>query len=161
MAAIGGTDATVRLLVYRAGAKLCGLPLEQLLESMRPLPTEPLAGLPDFVLGLALIRGRPTPVLDGRRLVGSPSEQAPERYLTLELGAATKRIVALAVDAVVGVRALPRALFGDLPSLLRTPIGDVVRAVAPLDADLVLLLERTRLVSEDLWQRLEQERASA
>jgi purine-binding chemotaxis protein CheW len=159
--AAGGTDATVRLLVCKVGAKLYALPLEQLLENMRPLPTEPLAHLPDFVLGLALIRGRPTPVLDARRLLGSPSEQAPERYLTLDLGTATQRVVALAVDAVVGVRALPPDALGDLPSLLHAPGGPGVRAVATLDADLVLLLERTRLVSEDLWQRLEQERLSS
>jgi purine-binding chemotaxis protein CheW len=160
MATSGGAEGAVRLLVCRVGAKLCALPLEQLLETMRPLPTEALANLPDFVLGLALIRGRPTPVLDARRLLGSPHDRAPERYVTLDVSGGAARVVALAVDSVIGVRDLPAEALGDLPSLLRTPESDVVGTIATLDAELVLVLERGRLLPNELWQRLEPERSS-
>jgi purine-binding chemotaxis protein CheW len=161
MAILGGNAGLVRLLVCRVGAKVCALPLEHLLETMRPLPTEPLARLPEFVLGLALIRGRPTPVLDARALLGSPREHAPGRYVILDLTGDGARVAALAVDAVLGVRDVRAERLAELPSLLRLPDRDVVAAVAPLDTELLLLLERAQLLPDELWQRLEQERASA
>jgi purine-binding chemotaxis protein CheW len=140
------------------GRKLCALPLGHLLETMRPLTVQPLSQMPDFVAGLAVIRGRPTPVLDARKLLGSPSDEAPGRYVTLDLGQRGARVAALAVDAVVGVRDVSDRLMSELPSLLRGPHGNVIGAVAALDAELLLVLEQARLVPEELWQRLKQER---
>jgi len=160
----GGKGESRSLLVCRVGAKLCALPLGKLLETMRPLPTEPLAGTADFVAGVASIRGRPTPVLDARKLLGSRSDSAPGRYVTLELGGAAERarVAAIAVDSVVGIRDVAPGILDDLPHLLRSGRGedDVVSAVATLDSELLLVLEQARLVPEELWQKLEQERAS-
>lgn len=159
MASSGGSAQT--LLVCRVGAKLCALPLGCLRETMRPLPVEPLAQTADFVTGLAVIRGLATPVLDARKLLGSPSDLAPGRYVTLDLGAQGSRVVALAVDAVVGVRDVPSALLGELPSLARDSERGVVSAVATLDRELLLVLEQARLVPDALWRRLEQERTAS
>ena len=157
----GEAGASRSLLVCRAGAKLCALPLTQLLETMRPLLTEPLAGTADFVAGVASIRGRPTPVVDARKLLGSASETAPGRYVTLDLtsNSGKARVLALAVDEVIGVRVVAVHLLDDVPDLLRarSPERDVIDAVATFDAELLLVLQQARLFPEELWQRLEQE----
>src|SRR5262245_5079449 len=120
MAASGGLHALEQLLVCRVGSKLCALPLAPVLETMRPLPSEPLPGAPDFVSGVALIRGRPTPVGDARKLLGSESSGAPARFVTLTLGALRgARVAALAVDAVVGIRRVDTTALSALPTLLR------------------------------------------
>jgi purine-binding chemotaxis protein CheW len=143
------------MLVCRVGAKLCGLSLPQLLETMRPLPTEPLARTADFVAGLALIRGQPTPVVDARKLLGSASERAPGRYVTFKLGSSTRaRVAALAVDEVVGVRDVDLTQLTDLPGLLRAAQGDAVAALAALDSELLLVLEHARLLPDSVWQEL-------
>jgi purine-binding chemotaxis protein CheW len=150
MAEQGGQSGTLALLVCRVGARLCGIPLEHVVETMRPLPTQPLAQGPDFVEGLALIRGAPTPVIDAHRLLGA--EQAPQsrqRFVTIRLGA---RRVALGVDAVLGVRELTQDELGELPALLREPGNDVVLALGTLDHELLLVLERSRLLPESVWQ---------
>jgi purine-binding chemotaxis protein CheW len=148
------------LLVCRVGHKLCALPLSRLIETMRPLDVEPLARVADFVSGVAVIRGRPTPVVDARVLLGSPSRDAPGRYVTLDLSEQGTRIAALAVDAVVGVREIPGAVLGELAPLLSGPSRSL-GAVAMLDdTELVLVLEQARLVPDEVWERLEQERAS-
>jgi len=146
--------------VCRVGTKLCGLPLSCLRETMRPLAVEPLAQTVDFVSGVAVIRGRATPVLDARKLLGSPADHPPERYVTLDLGERETRVVALAVDAVVGVRDVPDAVLGELPRLLGGS-QSVVGALTMLDAELLLVLEQARLVPADVWQRLEQKGAPA
>src|SRR4051812_28054387 len=104
MAADRGQDGQLSLLVCRVGSRLCGLPLAQVVETMRPLPIEPLAHLPSFVDGLSLIRGRPVPVLDARRLMGVDGEPGVRtRFVTLELAEGS---AVLAVDAVLGVRSV-------------------------------------------------------
>lgn len=162
MPASGGTNAHQRLLVCRVGAKLCALPLSGVLETLRPLPAEPLAGAPDFVSGVALIRGRPTPVVDARRLLGGAVPAAPTRYVTLGFGAdaATPRVVALSVDAVLGVRELAEAELARVPALLQGQ-RELISALGALDAELLVVLEHARLLPESLWQQLEQERTSA
>ncbi len=143
------------LLICRVGSRLCGIPLEHVVETMRPLPVEPLSQLPVFVDGLALIRGTATPVLDARRLLGTTGELGVcERYVSIRLG---ERSAALAVDAVLGVRQVESSQLGDLPPLLREPGNELVRALGTLDRELLVVLERSRLVPDSVWQALDAE----
>jgi len=143
------------LLICRVGTRLCGLPLEHVVETMRPLPVEPLAHLPAFVDGLSLIRGCPTPVLDAQRLLGAEgTPQGRGRYVSLRLGA---RSAALAVDAVVGVRHVDPSQLAELPALLREPRNDLVLALGTLDRELLVILERSRILPESVWQALDAE----
>jgi purine-binding chemotaxis protein CheW len=130
---------------------------------MRPLPVEALSDMPSFVAGLSLIRGRPTPVIDARKLLGSPAGHAPGRYVTLDVGTTPgERVAALAVDAVIGIRSVPERALAELPGLLR---GDeqsaLVTSLGTLDSALLLVLEGARLLPQALWQRLEQESGTA
>jgi len=155
MATSGGNRTAKSLLLCRVGAKVCGLPLERVLETMRPLPAEPLAKLASFVTGIALIRGRPTPVVDARKLLGSDSQLPPARYVTLGVGEqAALRVAALAVDAVLGVREVAAELLAGLPGLLREESSAAVTALGTLDAELLLLLETARLLPEAIWEQL-------
>lgn len=68
-------DESDRFLLCCIGSRIGALALRDVRETMRPLPVEPLMGAPPFVLGLATIRGFPTPVVDVGRLLG-PSESS-------------------------------------------------------------------------------------
>jgi purine-binding chemotaxis protein CheW len=119
---------------------------------MRPLPIEPLAGAPPFVLGLAVLRGSPTPVIDAGRLLGPIGLPSPARFVSLRLG---ERTAALAVDAVLDVRFLAAGAIADIPPLLREAGSDVASAIGALDTQLLLVLEAARLVPESLWDAIE------
>lgn len=138
-------------LLCRAGAIVCAFPLPGVVETMRPLPIEPLSSLPPFVLGAAIIRGTPVPVLDMGKLLGV-SEYFPGRFVTVDVGG---RIAALAVGAVLGVRALSDASLAELPPLLRDMGAELITSVSVLDASLLLLLETSRMVPEAVWMALE------
>jgi purine-binding chemotaxis protein CheW len=137
-------------LLCRVQTKLCALPLECVLETMRPLPVEPLSGAPQFVPGLAMIRGEPVPVVDAARLLGAEGAR-PARFVSVRAG---ERRVALAVDSVLGVRSIPAGSLRELPPLLRDASAEFVSAIGMLDAELLLILQSTRLVPEDLWTKL-------
>jgi purine-binding chemotaxis protein CheW len=153
-----GTGGRQALLICRVGSRLCGIPLEHVLETMRPLPVESLGNAPGFVDGLSLIRGRPTPVIDAARLLGAATEQkARGRYVTLRLG---ERCAAFAVDSVLGVRQIDLAELGELPPLLREH-NELVAALGAIDHELFLVLERALLVPEAVWAALDAQQVQA
>ena len=142
--------ATVLVLVCRVQARLFALPLGQVVETMRPLPVDPVAGAPHFMSGLAVIRGAPVPVVDAARLLGAVDGEA-DRFVTVLAGS---RCVALAVGSVLGVRALPAGSLRELPPLLQEAGAEAVAAIGLLDAELLLVLQGTRLLPEDVWGAL-------
>jgi purine-binding chemotaxis protein CheW len=149
-------DMSGACLLCRIGSRVCALPLRHVSETMRPLPIEPLAGMPPFVRGLSIIRGAPTPVVDGTRLVGGTDQEQTSRFVTVKVG---ERRVALAVDAVIGVRTLPAHSLEALPPLLREGSQDFVSAIGTLDSDLLLMLRSARLVPESVWAAIDTEGA--
>jgi purine-binding chemotaxis protein CheW len=153
-----------RFLLCRTGSRIAALALEDVRETMRPLPIEPLLGAPPFVLGVALIRGIPTPVVDAGSLVGratSPSpglSPSPARFVSLELG---DRTAALAVDAVLGVCSLPAESLLTFPPLMLGVDAQLVSVMGALDTKLLLVLEAARLVPDSIWIAIETQGASA
>jgi purine-binding chemotaxis protein CheW len=144
-------------LVCRVQGRLCALPLGHVMETMRPLPTEAFVGAPDFVLGLAVVRGAPVPVVDAAKLLGAAGVRI-DRFVMLKVG--TRRI-ALGVEGVLGVRALPAGALQELPPLLQDAATDVVAAIGLLDAELLLVLRGTRLLSDADWSRVDAAEAAA
>jgi purine-binding chemotaxis protein CheW len=145
-------DRPARWLVCRTGSRLCALQLQHVTETMRPLAHELVPGLPPFVLGLSVIRGSPTPVVDAARLLGETSAAEGGRWVTIRVGG---RAVALAVDAVVGIRSLGPAAVVGLPPLLRDDATEVVDALGTLDAELLVLLRSARIVPPSVWAVLD------
>jgi purine-binding chemotaxis protein CheW len=127
---------TGRLLVCRIGAGRCALPVSNVVEVMRPMPIEPLAGVPAFIAGVAIIRGIPVPVVDTALLVRGLSER-PGRLVTVRAG---DRFAALGVTEVIGLRSVAPATVAALPPLLDgagvaggelLPVLDCARAIPP------------------------------
>jgi purine-binding chemotaxis protein CheW len=139
------------MLICRVDSCLYGLPLDHVIETMRPLPVEPLAGAPDFVLGLSMVRGEPVPVLDASRLFGT-STGTSRRLVSIDTNG---RHMALAVDSVVGIRKVGSDTLQDLSPVLECTCSDAVRSLAPLDAELLRVLEETRLVPDSVWELLD------
>ena len=132
------------MLLFRAGAHLCAIPIAEVVEIMRPLPLERLAAQPHFLLGLSVIRGASVPVVDAGTLLGG-EVAPPRRFLRLRIGA---RSVALAVDAVVGVRSLTARALGALPPLLGEAGRELIAALGAADGEFLLVLQTARLAAD-------------
>jgi purine-binding chemotaxis protein CheW len=133
-------------LVCRVQTRLCAWPLSHVVETLRPLPIEPIAGAPSFVCGLAVIRGEALPVVDVARLLGLHAAPPPERFVVV---VTDDRRVALAVSAVLGVRRVATGSRQTWPPLLNQAESAVVAAVGLLDAQLLLFLRTGRLIPDD------------
>ena len=139
-------------LIFEAGAGVYAIPIEHVAETLRPLTIEPLAGTPDFVLGVSILRGVPVPVVDVSRLVTGIDQSVGQRLVTIKLGA---RRAALLVSSVIGVRRLSSDTLAGLPALLRAAADRAVAAISFLDADLLVVLNATRIVPDEVWSALE------
>jgi purine-binding chemotaxis protein CheW len=140
-------DVAVTALVFRAGTLLCALPLAEVVETMRPLETRPLAGTPAFVLGISVLRGVPTPVIDVARLLAGVAGDV-ERYVAV----GTERgPVALATGTVLGIRTIEAGSADAHPALLGAS-HRLVAGVATFGAEPMLLLQSMRTVPDDVWE---------
>ena len=134
-------------LVVSVGPHSCAIPLEHVVETMRPLPVETIAGAPTFVLGLSVIRGVPVPVVDLAAILGLEPSRSTRRFVVLGL---TPRRVAVAVDGVLGVRQVDLTTTDAIPPLLRTANVEAVAAVGQLDEHLLFVLEASGILPEGL-----------
>ncbi len=140
-----------------AGSHLCGLPIDGVIETMRPLPVAPVPGASRFLQGVAIVRGEPVPVVDLAVLLGevaAPPGPAA-RFVTVRAG---ERTAALAVSAVRGVSTLDLAELRHLP-LLADAYGGALDALRARDGDLLLVLGAARLVPDEALAAVTAQRA--
>jgi purine-binding chemotaxis protein CheW len=138
-------------LLCRVGDCLLAVPLDRVVETLRPLPLRTFTGPPPFVLGFSVIRDVVVPVIGMAALLGLPGAP-PARLVTVR---SDDRVLALAVDAVVGVHTLDQAAVHTVPPLLGTLEQATLSAIGTLDSALLLVLGSARLVPETVWADLE------
>jgi purine-binding chemotaxis protein CheW len=156
-----------QLVVVRVSeSTLAALPLEAVLETMRPLGCQPLDGAPPFVAGASVVRGVPTPVVDLRVFLGLPDEGLPaRRWVTIGIGqldreaegargSGIERVVALAVRDVVGVRGRAGLELASAP-LLSSSVRSAASSLAVLDGALLVVLEASRMIDDATLRRLD------
>jgi purine-binding chemotaxis protein CheW len=151
-----GLGAGASLLCRQQRLRLV-LPLAHVVEVMRPLAVEAMPGMPFFVRGVSVIRGTPVPVVDAAGLLVVTDGPAAGRWVVLRAG--THRF-ALAVEAVEGVVELPSAGSAHLPALLRHGRAEAISALGALDADLLVVVRATSVLSDADWRAFA-ERGSA
>jgi purine-binding chemotaxis protein CheW len=140
------------MLLCGLGGRYCAVPIEHVVETMRPLPIEPIPGAVEAALGVAIVRGIALPVLDAARLLGGTSTAPPGRFVTIRVG---ERHAVLAVETVLGVHQLPPSSLHGLPYLMHDAAGDVISKIGTLDARLLVVLRTMRVVPEALWRSLD------
>jgi purine-binding chemotaxis protein CheW len=139
-------SADTAALVFRAGSMLCALRLDDVIETMRPLGTRPLAGTPAFVRGVSVVRGVPTPVVDVARLLGGERAEL-SRFIAVR----TERgPVVFATGAVLGIRITAPVEGSGHPGLLGAA-GRLVAGVGTLDGEPLLLLQSMRVIPDEVW----------
>jgi purine-binding chemotaxis protein CheW len=135
-------------LVFKVDSLVCALPIASVVETMRPLPVQRLEQAPEMVLGLAMVRGIPTPVIDAGRLMGAGPLAQLGRFVSVAVGA---RRIALAVTSVWGIRAVSAQSLRAMPAVLTRADTQAVAAIGALDQELLMLLQGVRLVPESVF----------
>ena len=142
-----------RFLLVRARSWMCALPIEEIEETMRPLPVTPMASAPAFVRGLSLVRGTSAPVVSlGGLLSGGAAEPcAGGRFVSLRVPEG--RLV-LEVDEVRGLSVLDLDTLEAVPSLLGGSSQAHVERLGALDGHLLAVLGTAHVLPPDVWERI-------
>jgi len=127
-------------LVFGVGDLLCALALRDVVETIRPLPVQPLAGASDILLGVSVIRGLAVPVVDTARLLGARVERAC-RFVTT-------RTEAYATGPVIGVLPVEPDASRPPPPMLAAAATRLVVAVGVLDSRPLLFLRGDGLMAD-------------
>jgi purine-binding chemotaxis protein CheW len=149
LASINETSASPALLV-RVATHTCALNLAHVIEIMRPLPIEPVAGAPEIVLGLSVIRGVPVPVVALAALFHADLGVST-RFVVVRSG---EKHVALAVDEVLGIREFSPSVYQVMPPLLRDAARGAVETIGALDSELFFVLNTASIVPDELLDSL-------
>ena len=126
---------TATTLVCRVRELRVAIDLAYVSEIMRPLQVRPLADMPAFVAGIAVVRGVPTVVVDAGALLADTGARAWTRFVALRTAG--------------GPVARPDEEVGGL------------RAMGAVDLrELVVVLDAARVVPQSLWASLRATEAS-
>ena len=131
-------------LVFGVGELLCALALRDVVETIRPLPVQPLAGSADVLLGVSVIRGLAVPVVDTARLLGAAAER-PCRFVTTRT---EQGPLAYAIGPVRGVLPVEPDPGRPPPPMLAAAATRLVAAVGVLDSRPLLFLRGAALMTE-------------
>jgi purine-binding chemotaxis protein CheW len=133
------------MLLFRARHLLCAMPMEQVIETMRPLPIEQMAAADGAVLGLCCIRGVSVPVVDVAALLGVGGDAKSMRFIIVRV---EDRAVALAVETVTGARAVSLRSLQDLPPLLGEASAALISSIGAVDGAFLLVLRAARILAD-------------
>jgi purine-binding chemotaxis protein CheW len=141
------------VVLVGSGNLLCALPLPSVIETLRSPPITAIAGAPEWVQGVAVIRGATVVVVDLGIMLGAGSAEVKQaRVVTLRVGT---RVIALAVESITGVREFDRAMLSEVPPLLLQAHPEVLTAIGLMDGELMLVLDGSRIITEEELARLE------
>ena len=130
--------------------RVCAVPLTHVIETMRQLPIEPLAGVPAFVRGACIIRGKATPVVDCCAIMGMRSFDE-DRFVTIRVG---EKQVALSVGAVLGVREIESSSAAGVSRLLQGVSNDLIETIGTLDGEFLMVLRSCWKLPDAVWHAL-------
>ena len=138
----------MQALLVRVAGRTCAIPVEHVVETMRPLAIDTLTGLPPWVSGVSIIRGAPVPVVSLSTLC-TETASPPGRFVVARAG---ERRVALAVDTVLGVFQLAPNTVGSLPPLVQHAAAEAIEALGSIDRELLLVLDSAKMIRDEVWQ---------
>jgi purine-binding chemotaxis protein CheW len=120
------------------------LPLSIVERVVRAVEITPLPRAPQIVLGVVNARGRIIPVVDIRTFFRLPARDlgVDDRLI---IARTPKRVVAVAVDRVIGVSEFPEEEVMDAEKSL--PFAEYLRGVVQLDGEILFIYDLDRLLS--------------
>src|SRR5262249_53212358 len=136
--------AAQHVMFTLAGAEYA-VPIDNVLEVGRPLTPTPVPNVPDWVLGVANVRGDIVSMIDLRGFLGLPPHRGPERRLLVVRPRSEELAVGLLVDRVGGIRDIPPASV-NTGAPADGAVAAYVHGVVEADGERLVVLDLERLL---------------
>ena len=142
-----------RCLAFRTGGELYGLPIAELAEIAKPLPTTSVPRTTDFVIGIGNVRGVVIPVVDLAKRLRLPVRPVgpTSRVLIVRSGGES---YGLLVDEVHDVLSIAPEAFEPPPGALAGTRAGFIAALARLGGEILIVLDLATLLHPDDFVRV-------
>lgn len=135
-----------QIVVFTLDEPRCALHLSAVERVVRAVEVTPLPKAPEIVLGVINAQGQIIPVVDVRKRFRLPAREmsTDDRFI---IARTSKRLVALAVDSVVGMRELANCDVVDAEQSL--PFAEYIQGAAKVADNIVLIYDLDKFLSLD------------
>lgn len=137
----------LQLVTFMVGTEEFAIPILSVQEINRMMPITRVPKSPPFVEGVINLRGKIIPVVDLRKRFGlaAPADSNDNRIVVVEVA---KRVIGFTVDRVNEVLRIQAGIVEPPPPMVRGIESEYVEGVGKLDDRLLILLDLSRLFSE-------------
>jgi uncharacterized repeat protein (TIGR01451 family) len=137
----------LEFVVFTLAGTDYAVPIGNLVEMSRPLPVTPVPNLPEWVLGVANVRGDIVSLVDLRLFLGLERCERPAQQRLLVVRARGEDMTTgLLVDQVRGLRRLPASSFEALAAPVTDRVGAYLQGLAEYGGRLLAVLDLDRLL---------------
>ena len=142
-------EATEHLATFVLDREEYGLDVHLVQEIRRVTEITSVPRAPDFIRGVINLRGRILPVVDLKRklALGQVELGRASRIVVVRL---RERLLGLLVDGASQVLKVPVSKIEPAPEEVLASGGDYIRGVAKLEDRLIILVDLTRILSQEL-----------
>jgi purine-binding chemotaxis protein CheW len=147
---VGFEKVSNAYLIFQLDSSDYAIPVEHVSEIITTLTVSPVPGSPDFLIGVANLRGRILPILDLRkrfRLADRSSERQCFMIVTLVSEDETLEL-GLKIDSVSEVVRIPSALIDPTPGMSKFAHKLVFNGVAKINTGVKLIVDAGTLVDQ-------------
>jgi len=134
-----------QIVVFRVGNEDYGLEIEKVQEVIRLKTIKKLPRSPHYILGVMNLRGNIIPVVGLREKFGLPSKENSE-FSRIIVVIHRSRLVGIVVDEVSRVISINEENIEGNPDVIRDSTRALVRGVAKLEDQVIILVELDYLV---------------
>jgi len=143
----------VQLIVFNLGEEEFGTEIDQVREIIRTGTITPIPDSPDFIKGVANVRGEITVVIDIKaRFFLSTKKEVESKHIVIT--EQEKNLFGLMVDEVAEVLRIPEAEIRPTPEVVTRINKKYISGLVTLDNRLIVLLDLTKVLSEEELARL-------
>ncbi len=142
------TGTTVRVVTFDVGPEKFGVDVMEVYEVLAVPDIRVVPDAPEFVEGVADVRGAVAPVIDLRKRFSVPKDQTASGSRLLVVAVEDDR-VGLIVDTVPGVVQVPEDAISPAPEFFRGIAARYLDGIARLDDQLIILLDMDEILTSD------------
>lgn len=143
----------VQLIVFNLGDEEFGADIAQVREIIRTGPITPIPDSPDFIKGVINVRGEIVVTIDLKARFFLPANKEVE-CKHIVIAEQEKNLFGLMVDEVAEVLRIPETDIKEPPELVTKIHKEYVSGVITLENRLIILLDLTKVLSEEELARL-------
>lgn len=141
----GGDGSLTEYLALRLGGEVYGMPLTHVREILLVPPVTPVPRAPYDILGIINVRGQLVTVIDLRRRLRVPTEEASKRSRVLLVPGPEGELLGLFVDEVMQVYRLGQSEI-ESAAVLGANVSEHVEGLGRRDGALLILLSMRSLL---------------